>query len=380
MKFQGVGITAIAGAIPKHVIKNLEYTEYFPKDQVKEVVEKVGIYERRFADEQTCSSDLCFAAAQKLITDNNIERNEIDLLVFVSQTQDYRMPATSITLQHRLGLKQSCIAFDLNLGCSAFIYGMSVVYSMVQAGNIRKALILDGETRSKVYSPRDRRSAFIFGDGGVAALVERNEKIGKTTLSMNSDGSRADLIMIKAGGYRHMSTPETLKERIVDEYGNMRSEEQGYMKGGDVFNFVIREIPRDIKKTIAESGKTSEEIDYFVFHQANNFINSYIAKKMKLDITKIPHTIEKYGNTSSVSVPLTIVSELKGKLDGKNTLMMSAFGVGMTWATGVVSFVDTKISDIIEVENGKPVDDYLKREYSPIECENEESETHPQKD
>lgn len=380
LKFSGVGITAMAGAVPKKVINNLEYTEFFPTEQVKEVVEKIGIYERRFADEKTCSSDLCFAAAQKLILDNNINRDEIDLLVFVSQTQDYRMPATSITLQHRLGLKQSCIAFDINLGCSAFIYGISVVYSMMSNSNLRKALILDGETRSKVYSPRDRRSAFIFGDGGVAALVERNEKFKETTLSLNSDGSRADLIMIKAGGYRHMSTSKTLKERVVDEYGNMRSDEQGYMKGGDVFNFVIREIPRDIKKTIAEAGKTTENIDFFCFHQANNFINSYIAKKMKLDLEKIPHTIEKFGNTSSVSVPLTIVSELKDKIKGPKILMLSAFGVGMTWATGIVSFVDTNISDIVEVENGQPCDESLRREYTPIEGESEESNTHPNKD
>lgn len=380
LKFKGVGITAMAGAVPKKIIKNLEYTDFFPEDQVKEVVEKVGVYERRFADDKTCSSDLCFAAAQKLIIDNNINRDEIDLLVFVSQTQDYRMPATSITLQHRLGLNQNCIAFDVNLGCSAFIYGMSVVYSMMQNNNIRKALILDGETRSKVYSPRDRRSAFIFGDGGVAALVEKNEKFGETILSLNSDGSRADLIMIKAGGYRHMSTPETLKERVVDKYGNMRSDEQGYMKGGDVFNFVIREIPRDIKKTISEAGRTIEDIDFFCFHQANNFINAYIAKKMKLDTKKIPHTIEKFGNTSSVSVPLTIISELKDKMNGHKTLLLSAFGVGMTWATGVVSFTDTKISDIVEVEYGLPCDKSLCREYTPIEGESEESETHPNKE
>ena len=380
MKFQGIGISAMAGAMPSHIIENLKYTEFFPQDQVNEVVEKVGVYERRFADAQTCSSDLCFAAAQKLFADNDIDRSEIDLLVFISQTQDYRMPATACTLQHRLGLPNSCIAFDMNLGCSAFIYGMSVVYSMMQQSGLRKALILDGETRSKVYGPRDRRSAFIFGDGGVAALVERDEKFGETTLSLNSDGSRADLIMIKAGGYRHPSTPETLKERVVDEYGNMRSEEQGYMKGGDVFNFVIREIPRDLKKTLAESGKTVEELDYIVFHQANNFINSYIAKKMKLDVNKIPHTIEKFGNTSSVSVPLTIVSELRGKLEGSKTLMMSAFGVGMTWASAIASFVDTKISEIVEVCEGQPVDESLRREYTPIEGESEESDTHPNKD
>ena len=380
MKFQGIGISAMAGAVPSHIIENLKYTEFFPQEQVNEVVEKVGVYERRFADAQTCSSDLCFAAAQKLFADNDIDRSEIDLLVFISQTQDYRMPATACTLQHRLGLPNSCIAFDINLGCSAFIYGMSVVYSMMQSSGLRKALILDGETRSKVYGPRDRRSAFIFGDGGVAALVERDEKFGETTLSLNSDGSRADLIMIKAGGYRHPSTPETLKERVVDEYGNMRSEEQGYMKGGDVFNFVIREIPRDLKKTLAESGRTVEELDYIVFHQANNFINSYIAKKMKLDVNKIPHTIEKFGNTSSVSVPLTIVSELRGKLEGSKTLMLSAFGVGMTWASAIASFVDTKISEIVEVCEGQPVDESLRREYTPIEGESEESDTHPNKD
>lgn len=380
IKYNGIGITAMAGAIPSHVVENLRYTEFFPEDQVKKVVEKVGIYERRFADELTCSSDLCFAAAQKLILDNNINREEIDLLIFISQTQDYRMPATSITLQHRLGLSNSCVAFDVNLGCSAFIYGISVVYSMMQTGAFRKALILDGETRSKVYSPRDRRSAFIFGDGGVAALVERDEKFGETTLSLNSDGSRADLILIKAGGYRHMSTPETLKERIVDEYGNIRSDEQGYMKGGDVFNFVIREIPRDIKKTLAAAEKAADDVDFFCFHQANNFINAFIAKKMKLDVNKIPHSIEKFGNTSSVSVPLTIISELKDKLAGEHTLLMSAFGVGMSWATAIVPFVDTKISTIVEVKNGLPVDKNLRRDYTPIEGKSEESETKPNRD
>ncbi|MBP5631036.1 MAG: ketoacyl-ACP synthase III [Bacteroidaceae bacterium] len=355
LTFEGIGITAMAGAVPKHVIHNYEYTQYFPADQVKEVVDKVGVFERRFADEKTCSSDLCFAAAERLIADNNIDRDEIDLLVFLSQTPDYRMPATSIILQDRLGLPQSCVAFDMQLGCAGFCYAMSVVYGMMQGGNIRKALILDGETRSKVYSPNDSRSAFIFGDGGVAALVERNDKFGKSWFSLNSDGSRHDLIMIKGGGYRNMSSEETLKERVVDEYGNIRSDEQGFMRGGDVFNFVIREIPRDIKKTLEFSGVDKDTIDYIVFHQANNFINTYIAKKMKLDAAKIPHTIEKFGNTSSVSVPLTIVSELKDKLEGSKTLLLSAFGVGMCWATGIVPFVDCKVSEIVEVENGEAV-------------------------
>lgn len=349
IEYKGVGITAMAAAVPTNVINNYEYTTHFPAEEVKEVVDKIGVFERRFADENTCSSDLCYAAAEKLICDNNIDRSEIDLLIFISQTPDYRMPATSIILQHRLCLSDSCVAFDINLGCSAFMYGLSVAYSMMQGGFIRKALILDGETRSKVYSPKDRRSAFIFGDAGVAALVECNDKFGKSYFSLNSDGSRADLIMIKGGGYRNMSSVETLKEKVVDEYGNIRSDEHGYMNGADVFNFVIREVPRDIKKILEYSSYNVDLFDYIIFHQANNFINSYIAKKMKLDTSKIPSTIEKYGNTSSVSVPLTIVSELKDKMKGKKLLLMSAFGVGMTWATGIIPFVECKISDIVEV-------------------------------
>ena len=349
LQYEGVGITALAAAVPRTVINNYEYTQYFPADQVKEVVDKVGIFERRFADENTCSSDLCYAAAEKLIADNNIDRSEIDLLVFISQTPDYRMPATSVILQDRLHLSNSTIAFDINLGCSAFMYGMSVVYALMQQTGLRKALILDGETRSKVYSPKDRRTAFLFGDGGVAALVERGECFGKSYFSLNSDGSREGLIKVDAGGYRKMSSVETVKERVVDEYGNIRSEEQGYMHGGDVFNFVIREIPKDIKALLAYAETDKDEFDYMVFHQANNFINSYLAKKLKLDTTKIPSTIAKYGNTSSVSVPLTIVSELRGKLDGDKKLLLSAFGVGMTWATAIINFNNCKISDIVEV-------------------------------
>lgn len=349
LTYTGVGVTALAGAVPRTIINNLKYTDYFPEDQVKEVVEKVGIYHRRFADEKTCSSDLCFAAAEKLIADNNIDKSEIDLLIFISQTPDYRMPATSVLLQDRLGLPNTTVAFDINLGCSAFLYGLSVAFSMMQNTGFRKALVLDGETRSKVYSPKDRRSAFLFGDGGVAALVERDEKFGTSYFSLNSDGSRGDLIKINGGGYRNPSSLETLKEKVVDEYGNIRSDEQGYMQGGDVFNFVIREIPKDMKKLLAFSGEDVQTLDYYVFHQANNFINSYLAKKLKLDTAKIPSTIDKYGNTSSVSVPLTIVDQLKGRMDGEKKLFLSAFGVGMTWANAIVPFVNCQISDIVEV-------------------------------
>jgi 3-oxoacyl-[acyl-carrier-protein] synthase-3 len=245
----------------------------------------------------------------------------------------------------------STIAFDINLGCSGFISGLSVVYSFMEKRGLRKALLLDGETRSKVYSPKDRKSAFIFGDAGIAALIEYDDRFGKSHFSLNSDGSRGNLIMIPGGGYRHPSSEETLKEKIVDEYGNIRSDEHGYMDGNDVFNFVIVEIPKDIKRLFTDANIDISTMDYYVFHQANNFINSYIAKKMKLDTSKIPSTIHKYGNTSSVSIPLTIASELKGKLEGRHQMMLSAFGVGMAWTTAIVPFVDCKISEMLELTN-----------------------------
>ena len=350
IKYHNVGISAMAACVPRNVIDNYHYDlDIWPEEEVRKVVDKVGVVERRFVDDKTCASDLCYAAAEKLIADNRIEKSEIDLLVFLSQTPDYRMPATSILLQDRLGLPMSTMAFDISLGCSGFISALSIVYAMMQNQGFHKALLLDGETRSKVYSRKDRREAFIFGDAGVAALIERDEKFGESHFSLNSDGSRGDLIMIKGGGYRNMSSMETLKEKVVDEYGNIRTDENGHMNGADVFNFVIVEVPKDIKRLMAASGEDIQRMDYYVFHQANAFINNHIAKRMKLDKERIPWTIQKYGNTSSVSVPLTIVSELKDKMEGTKKLMLSAFGVGMAWATAIVPFVDCKISDIIEI-------------------------------
>ena len=350
LSYENVGITALAACVPRHIINNYEYDlDVWPREEVRQVVDKVGVFERRFADKGTCSSDLCFAAAERLFADNKVDRSEIDLLVFLSQTPDYRMPATSILLQDRLGLPMSTMAFDISLGCSGFISALSIVYGMMQNHGFRKALLLDGETRSKVYSRKDRREAFIFGDAGVAALIERDEKFGTSHFSINSDGSRGNLIMIPGGGYRNMSSVETLREKVVDEYGNIRTDEQGYMNGADVFNFVIVEVPKDIKRLMEAAGEDIQSMDYYVFHQANAFINNHIAKKLRLPAEKIPWTIQKYGNTSSVSVPLTMVSELKDKMQGQKKLMLNAFGVGMAWATAIVPFVDCRISEIVEL-------------------------------
>ncbi len=348
LSFINIGITGLSAAVPRKVINNCDFDLYFKKEDVKEIIDKIGVKQRRFADENTCSSDLCFAAAEKLILEMNICRDEIGLLIFISQTPDYRMPATSLLLQDRLKLSCNTVAFDLTLGCTGFLYGLVVAYSFMATGQIKKALILNGETRSKVYSLKDRKTGFLFGDAGSAAIVEIDQRFGKSFFSLNSDGSRESLIKIEAGGYRKMSSCETLKEKIVDEYGNIRSEEQGYMNGADVFNFVIREVPKDFNRLLEYSGMNSSLIDFFIFHQANSFINGYLEKKLKLNESKVPSTIEKFGNTSSVSIPLTIVSELKDQFKNHKKIILSGFGVGLTWGTALVEMDACHICDIVE--------------------------------
>ncbi len=349
ISFQNVGIAGLAAAVPKNTIDNYSYTQYFDAESVKDVVDKVGIKKRRFAPEGMTSSDLCFAAAEQLLSDMNVDKSEIDLLIFISQTPDYRMPATSVILQERLGLGKSTAAFDISLGCSAFVYGLSVVYSMMQTGGFRKALLLDGETRSRIYSPKDRKTAFLFGDGGVAALIENNPKYGPSYFSLNSDGSLADLIKIDAGGYRNPSTAETLKEKVVDEFGNIRSDEHGYMNGPDVFNFAIREVPKDVKKVAEMGGIALADIDFAVFHQANDYMNGYLAKKLKLTPDQVPSCIADFGNTSSVSIPLTIATQLQGQFDKPRKVLLSGFGVGMSWATALLTMNGCQISNLVEI-------------------------------
>ena len=349
LSYSNVGIAGIAACVPKNKIDNYNYTQYFPKDVVEKVVDKIGIKERRFADDNICASDLCFAAAEQMIADMQIDRSTIDVLIFISQTPDYRMPATSFLLQERLGLPKTTMVFDVSLGCSAFLYGLSLGYSLLQQPNINRVLLLDGETRSKVYSPKDRKTAFLFGDAGAATLLEKGEKYGNSYFSFNSDGSMADTIKIEGGGYRMPSSEETLRERVVDESGNIRTLEQGYMDGDDVFNFVASKVPKDIKKLCEATGQDLATIDYYLLHQANDFMNQFLIKKLKLDKDKVPSSIEKFGNTSSVSIPLTIVSELQEKLKGSNKLLLSAFGVGLSWGTALLQTNDCYVCPIVEI-------------------------------
>lgn len=349
LSFKDIGISAISACVPKNKIENIKQTQYFNSDAVSAVVEKTGVKERRVAKPEICSSDLCLEAAERLISDNGIKKEDINALIFVSQTPDYRMPATSIILQHRLGLSVETIAFDVNLGCTGFIHGLYLAYSLLQNSSISKVLLLNGETRSRVYSAKDRSVAFLFGDAGSATLIEKSAKFGESFFSLGTGGEYADYIKIPGGGYRNPSTSETLKEKVIDEYGNIRSDEHGYMRGEDVFGLFIKVVPRDIKRLYEYSNICQEEIDYLVMHEGSNYLSSYLKKRLKFPNDKVPSVMPMFGNTSSVSIPLNMVANLKGKLHDQKKFLMTVMGVGMAWASCIINTKSCNISELVEI-------------------------------
>lgn len=349
MIFENIAITGIAAAVPRKIVNNREYDHFLSKKEIEFVVKMTGIEQRRFSDPATCASDLCYYAADRLLDEMSIERSSVDLLIFVSQTPDYRTPPTSMIIQHRLKLPKNCAALDINLGCSGFIYGLATAYSYLNNTGLKRALLLNGETKSKAYSTRDKATSLLFGDGATATLIERNEGSEKTYLSLNSDGGRSDLIKMPGGGYRIPSSAETLKDREYED-GSIRNDEQGSMNGPEIFNFTISDVPRDLKKIIEIADVSFDDFDHIIFHQANKFITDHIAKKLKIDQSKVVYSIQKFGNTSSVSIPLTITSELREELrDSSKRILLCGFGVGLSWGSAITVLNKCHISEIVEV-------------------------------
>jgi 3-oxoacyl-[acyl-carrier-protein] synthase III len=349
LKYHNIGISGLAAAVPSHKIDNLAPNEWFTEKEAKSVVKMTGIRERRVAPPELCASDFCFAAADNLLREMQLDRTTIDVLIFISQTPDYRMPATGIILQNRLGLPKSTAAFDINLGCSGYVYGLSLAYSFCLQPAIRRVLLLNGETRTKVYSSKDKSTGLLFGDGGAATLVERKASVGDSYFSLNADGKRSHYIMIKSGGYRNMSSIDSLTEKQYED-GSIRNDEQGIMDGAGVFDFTIQDIPRDIEAVLGFSGNSHVEIDYFLLHQANKFITDHIARKMNIPMDKVPYSLQKFGNTSSVSIPLTMVSELREQLmQNELKLLMTGFGVGLSWGTCIINTDHVHVCDLFEI-------------------------------
>lgn len=346
LSIPNVKIAGISAGVPKNVVSNLApaeddavSSEYSPAD----FVALTGVEERHVSKKLT-TSDLCFKAAEQLIADLKWDKSEISALIFVTQTPDYVQPATACILQNRLGLSKDCYALDISLGCSGWVYGLSVAASLCSSGSMKKVLLLAGEAKERFLGLKDP----LAGHAGTATALEFSNEAPALNFHFGTDGSGYDAIITPDGGCRN---PMTDKSFIPEEIeGKMLCRNQTQMKGMDVFSFGITTVPKAIKSMCANFGFDYLDLDYFVFHQANMKMVNFIAKKMKISSEKVPFSMRKYGNTSSASIPLTIVTELKSSLD-KNPakVLCCGFGIGFSWGTTVLDTNGAFISDLIEV-------------------------------
>jgi len=340
LKTHKSSIKAIYTCVPENRKKTSEY-EWISVPERQLFTKTTGIIERRVASETTTCSDLCFEAANQLLTDLEC-KEKIDLILFVSQSPDYFLPATSIVLQNRLGIPTSALAFDVNLGCSGYVYGLSIASHFIQSGNIKNVLLLAGDKSTISTNYEDKSTYPLFGDAGTATLLEFDESAKDWFFSMSSDGKGKDAIIIEHGHSRHPYG--SVEDEVIEiEPGIKRTKKHLKLNGMEVFNFALKEVAPSIKELLVFSETEIEKINYFVFHQANKLINDSVRKKLRIDENKVPLSIDYYGNTSSASIPLTICKELEHVVKGSEKLyLLSGFGVGFSWATVLLNLADVK--------------------------------------
>ena len=347
--FSNVRLAGLSATLPVQVVSNQDYDRISEKDR-KLLIKTTGIEERRVASASTTAADLCKLAAERLLLDLNWDRSEVQALVFVTQTPDYPVPGTAMLLQDRLGLPKSCLAFDINQGCAGYVYGLATLSGLVASGGIKKALLLVGDTITHTISPEDKSTAPIFSDAGSATALVYQPGSPAMHFNLQSDGSGYQAIYIKEGGARHPLNEDSLVSREMGP-GIFRAPNQLAMNGLDVFNFALKEVVPNMQQLLEAAGITTEDPDYFVFHQANLLLNNTLRKKLKLDTKKVPTTLSKYGNTSCATLPVTLVSELRDQLvDGPLKIALSGFGVGLSWGSALVQTDGIVCSPLMEVE------------------------------
>lgn len=345
IRYKNVGIKAMSACVPQKIVYNKDLGYLIPEEEIEKTIQNIGVVERRVVDDDVCASDLCYKAALKLMEDNDINPSSIDVLLFMSQTADYRIPATAPILQHRLGLSNDTLCLDLSLGCSGYVFALSTAFAYASMDGVNRVLLLDGETFSKIVNKRDKVDWPLYGDGATATLVEKGD-FEESVFILKSDGSGKDAVIIR-DGMRNMITLESCVEREEEE-GNVRNGLEVFMDGMAVFNFAMKRVPKSIKEIADVTSTALADVDWLVFHQANKFMTDFFTKKLKFDKEKVPYCIQKYGNTSSTSVPLTIVSELRNKLKDGDRIIMSGFGAGLSWGTVMLKMRDCRISPVVE--------------------------------
>jgi len=335
IEIKNVSVRGVAAAVPKfsQEVKDLSF---FTPEESERFSAGTGVERRRLAQPNVTAADLCFSAAENLIEKLNWEKSKIDCLIFVTQTPDYILPATSCILQDRLKLSEDIVALDISLGCSGWVYGLMTISNLLSNGSLKRGLLLVGDTISKTCSTEDKSTYPLFGDAGTATALEYDSKSKGLKFHLATDGSGASAIIIPDGGYRNMYSEESLKSEII-ESGIFRNPLNLVLDGMNVFSFGISKAPKSISSLLNKYEIDPDSIDYYLFHQANLFMNEKIRKKLKIPAEKVPYSLKNFGNTSSATIPLTIVNELGVELrNKKSNIVACGFGVGLSW--GTVSF------------------------------------------
>lgn len=343
-------LIGISAAVPPLVFSINEY-EYMSVEERKKFIDNVGIVQKRHVSVGVTAADLCESAANQLLDQNGINRNDIDALVFVCQTRDHIYPCTSTILQHKLNLPKSCLAFDVPLGCSGYIYGITILTALMESGTIKMGLLLAGDTCTLTASEKDKTFFPLLGDAGTATLFEYDKNASAIYSTLYTDGSGYKDLIMPAGGFREPWDENIIKEKTGFD-GIVRKGYHAYIDGLKIFEFTMREVVKNIRETIEMAGVSNNDIDYFILHQANLLINETIRKQLKVEKNKFLNSMQLYGNTGAATIPLTMVTEMQTKLSAQhNKLLLCGFGVGLSWASIVQDVPPIKMFPIVEYKN-----------------------------
>jgi len=332
-----IRINGISSVVPKKIVYNKDY-DYVTEVERNFLIKTTGIEQKRHAESGITTTDLGEKAANELLHKLGWKKEEIDILVLVTQSRDYYLPSSAIILQDKLGLPTTCMAFDIGLGCSGYVYGLSVIAQFLQNGQLKKGLLISGDVSTISTNYEDKSTYPLFGDAATATAISFEEGAEGIPFNLENDGKGYDSIIIRDGGAKNQLNDQTT---VLKNYGPgiNHTAKDLELNGLDVFSFSVKEPPKNIIQLLENSNQSKEAIDYFIFHQANKLIIDTIRKKLKIDVEKVPFSLTKYGNTSSASIPLTICDQLSESSKNKK-MLFCGFGVGLSWGSCIINTKD----------------------------------------
>ncbi len=332
-------IKAISYYLAEKKLTNEELSHLFPEWTVEDIYKRTGVRERGISPLTELSSDKAVKAAEKFFQEHPVDKSEIDYLIFCTQCPDHITPSSACIIQDRLGLSKKIGALDVNLGCTGFTYILSLAKGLIETGMAKNVLLLNSESLTRLLHPKDKASRILFGDAGTATLISAREEEGISDFVFGTDGSGKDLMIIRAGAFRQPYKKDgTHSPEYSDEFGNITSDDHYYMKGTSVLSFSVETAQRMTDDLLKKMAMTPEQIDYYIFHQANGFVLKVIQRKLKIPDEKFCIDLAHCGNTVSCTIPIALCDALNsGKLRKGDKVLLGAFGVGLSWSATVMT-------------------------------------------